>query len=47
LQLGDDDFLSHAPERLITSVTQFSLRHLDGTLVVRHHHCDEVSIDIA
>src|SRR6266481_7598879 len=27
LQLGDDDFLSHAPEWLIASVTEFGLRH--------------------
>jgi len=35
---GDDDFLSHAPEWLIASVTEFGLRHLNGTLMVRHHH---------
>jgi hypothetical protein len=35
--LGDDDFLCHASKWLITSVTQFSQRHLNGTLMVRHH----------
>jgi hypothetical protein len=34
LQLGDDDFLSHAPEWLLASVTEFGLRHLNGTLMV-------------
>src|SRR5258708_38988997 len=47
LQLGDDDFLSHAPEWLIASVTEFGLRHLNGTLMVRHHHRHKVGIDIA
>src|SRR4029077_13381335 len=47
LQLGDNDFLGHASERLIASVAQFGLRHLDCTLVMRHHHCNEISIDIA
>jgi hypothetical protein len=47
LQLGDNDFLSHTPEWLIMSVTQFSLRHLNGTLMVRHHHRHKVGVDIA
>jgi hypothetical protein len=47
LQLGDDDFLSHAPEWLIASVTEFGLRHLNGTLMVGHHHRHKVGIDIA
>src|ERR1700730_2110425 len=47
LQLGDDDFMSHHPEWLIKSVAQFSLRHLNGTLMVRHHHRHKVSVDIA
>src|SRR5271157_3690349 len=47
LQLGDDDFLSHTPEWLITSVTQFSLRHLNGALMVRHHHRHKIGVDIA
>src|SRR5262249_51777594 len=39
--------LSHAPECLIASVTEFGLRHLNGTLMVRHHHRHKVGIDIA
>jgi len=46
LQLGDDYFLSHTPEWLISSVTQFSLCHLNGTLMVRHHHLHKVGVDI-
>jgi hypothetical protein len=47
LHLCDDDFLSYTPEWLIASVTQFSLRHLNGTLMVRHHHRHKVGVDIA
>lgn len=46
-QLGDNDFLSHTPEWFIASVTQFSLRHLNGTLMVRYHHRHKVGVDIA
>src|SRR6516162_10377809 len=47
LCLCDDDFLSHAPERLIVAIAQFGLRHLDCALMMRRHHRNEVSIDIA
>src|SRR5262249_3181977 len=46
LQLSNDDFLSHTPEWLIASVTQFSLCHLNGTLMVRYHHLHKVGVNI-
>ena len=47
LELGDDYFLSHTSERFILSVTQFSLRHLNRTLMMRHHHANKIGINIA
>ena len=47
LLLGDDDLLREAPELLVAAVAQLRLRHVDRALVVRHHHRDEVGVDVA
>jgi hypothetical protein len=47
LLLIDDDLLCDATKSLIVAVTQLGERHVDGTLVVRLHHRDEVGVDVA
>src|ERR1700761_8066389 len=47
LLLGDDDFLTETPEQLVTSITQLGLGHVDGALMMRHHHRHEIAIDFA
>ena len=43
LLLLDDDLLRDAPELLVLAVAQLGQRHVDGALVVRDHHRDEVA----
>src|ERR1700758_4643918 len=38
LLLGDDDLLRQAAELLVVPVAQQRLGHVDGALMVRHHH---------
>jgi hypothetical protein len=47
LHLVDDDFLGDAPQLLILPVAQLGDRHVDRPLMMRHHHCCEIAIDIA
>jgi len=44
--LPDNYFLSDAAQPFILSIAQFCLRHLNGALVVRYHHCYKVLIDV-
>src|SRR5260370_1175508 len=46
LLLGSNDFLSKAAQRLVVTVTQLSFCHVDSSLVMWHHHGDEVLIDV-
>jgi len=46
LLLSDDDFLGEAAKRFVVSIAQLGFCHVDGTLVMRHHHRDEVSIHV-
>lgn len=46
LLLLDDDFLSDAAKPLIVPMAQFGVCHVNRALMVRHHHCDEVLIDV-
>jgi hypothetical protein len=46
LLLGNDDLL-HQPSNLrVATVAKHSECHVDCTLVVRHHHCYEIDIDV-
>jgi hypothetical protein len=44
--LRHDDLLSDALEVIVVPVRQFGLRHLDGALMVRRHHRDEIFVDV-
>lgn len=46
LHLVHDDFLRDAPKLLVLAVAQLDHRHVDGTLMMRVHHGDEVAIDV-
>ena len=46
LSLLDDDRLREALE-LFVARTQLHERHIDGALMMRDHHPDEVAVDIA
>ena len=47
LLLVDDDLLRDAPQLLVVTVAQLGLRHVDRALMMRHHHRDEVLVDVA
>ena len=47
LLLLDDDLLRDTSQLFVVTVAQFGLGHVDGALVVRDHHCNEVLIDVA
>ncbi len=47
LLLLDDDLLRDTSQLFVVTVAQFGLSHVDGALVVRNHHCNEVLIDVA
>jgi hypothetical protein len=46
LLLINDYFLCDSAQLLIMAVTELNARHINGALVMRHHHCDEVPIDV-
>jgi hypothetical protein len=47
LELIDDDLLGNAPDLLVAPVAKHRLGHVDGALMMRNHHGDEVAIDVA
>src|SRR5216683_5348170 len=46
LLLSGDDFLGKTEKRLVVSIAQLGFGHVNGALVMGHHHRDEVSIHI-
>jgi hypothetical protein len=47
LHLVDDDFLRDPPKLLVLAVAQLDHGHVDGALMMRVHHGNEVAIDVA
>ena len=43
----DDDFLRQPAELFVAAVAKHGLRHVDRALMMRHHHRDEIAVDIA
>ena len=47
LLLVDDDLLRDAAQLFVVAIAQFGQRHVDGALMMRDHHGDEVGVDVA
>jgi len=46
LLLGDDDFLSQPPDLRVSTVAKDCNSHVDRPLMVGHHHCNKIQIDV-
>ena len=46
LHLIHDDFLRNRFQLWVLSVLELSLSHVDGAMMVRHHHRHEIMVDI-
>ena len=46
LLLHRNDLLSQATKLLVIAVFHFGIRHVDRGLMVRHHHRNEIAIDV-
>jgi len=45
--LGNDNLLCQPASCSLWPYLKLGLRHVDRALMVRHHHCDKIAIDIA